>query len=105
MTDRQKKGLIFNPETGISEDGTMHDGVYRQWINQPKKEQKMTREEAMFIQLVDREYGTKFYVNINHIVEISKYNITLDTPFPNGEYWIAITEDSYDKLLKFIEVE
>ena len=38
--DWQKKNRIFNPETGISEDGIMHDGVYRPWINQPKKEQK-----------------------------------------------------------------
>ena len=65
----------------------------------------MTREKAMFIQLVDREYGTKPYVNINHIVKIIKYRITLDTPDPRGENRISITKDSYDKLLKFIEVE
>ena len=41
MTDRRaKECIIFNPETGISEDGTMHDCVYRPWVNQPKKEQK-----------------------------------------------------------------
>lgn len=63
----------------------------------------MTREEAMFVQLVDRKYGTKFYVNINHIVKIIKYRITLDTPDPSGENRISLTKDSYDKLLKFIE--
>ena len=47
LKDWEKRNRIFNPETGISEDGTMHDGVYRPWINQPKKEQKMTREEAI----------------------------------------------------------
>ena len=47
LEDREKRNRIFNPETGISEDGTMHDCVYRPWINQPKKEQTMTREEAI----------------------------------------------------------
>lgn len=41
MTDREiKEHLMFNPETGISKDGTMHDCVYRPRINQPKKGEK-----------------------------------------------------------------
>ena len=47
LEDREKKNRIFNPETGINEDGTMSDCLFRPWINQPKKERKMTREEAI----------------------------------------------------------
>ena len=60
--DWQKKNCIFNPETGISEDGTIHDCVYRPWINQPKKEQKMTREEALRIIAKHNDWDKGSYV-------------------------------------------
>lgn len=61
MTDREvKEHLIFNPETGISEDGTMHDCVYRPRINQPKQEKKMTDKVTdIIVGNIDKEQAFK----------------------------------------------